>query len=660
MPRFAGTPVDEQAKPRFAGAPVSVQSSAPEVSTAGDIARSGLSGVRKGVESGLGIFGDVRDLMGGLGAWLAGKAGFSEADQDFVRSGKIFANSPLGNIPDTATIRQGTEAVIGKPHEPQTAAGEYAQTIGEFAPAAVAGPGGVVRKAATAIVPAVASETAGQLTKGTPYEQYARAAAALTAGVPTAFFGRGGTSAAAVSRAMEGSTPQQINQAERLFQDAQAAGTPITRFEAIQQVTGNATRAGDIQRVVEGQGGLRDFFSGRPQQVEQTARGQFDTIAPASQAPSTIGPTVGREAEGVVNDVRGAINNATEPLYTAAAPQRVDAATFQRIQNAPGWKEASAAVKSDPQLARYVKGLPEDSVGFLNEVQKYLGQQAENAAGAVNAQRNMQRSAGFGADAGTVRQAAEQASPEFAQAVQMQADLRKQYLDPILQGPLGKIAERDTTTKQAIEALFPRNPLPNSSQEIGRTVSALSKRNPTAARQLVRAHVESTFNQATKDLQSGANQFGGAGFVASLRGNSQQAQNLEAAVKSLPNGNQIWAGFDRYLNILEAQGTRQRIGSQTAFNAEVLQDLKQGSPLGTTASVAVGGGLSWPRKAMDIAERWRLGRNVNEIARLITDPTAGKAFARLSEVGGQKARNIAVSLTMMGEGVRAGSSAPVQ
>ncbi|TPM37054.1 hypothetical protein [Mesorhizobium sp. B2-3-2] len=634
----------------------------PEQSSGlGDVTKSAISGVRQGVESIVGMAGDVGKYQGQLAGWLAGKLGASPETQDTVRAvaSKI---TPFPTSPTTERVQEETRNLAGDPYQPQTTAGEYARTIGQFAPGVVAGPGGAISKTAMAVIPAVASETAGQITKGTPYEKYARAAAALVAGAPVAFFGQAGGNAATIAKAVEGSTPQQINEAERLFMDAQAAGTPITRFEAIQQVTGSGTRAGDVQRVVEGQGGLRDFMAGRPQQIEQTARGQMDAVAPVNAAPSTVGPAVGQTAEGVVSDVRQGINRVTEPLYTQAAPQRIDPQTFQRVQAAPGWAEARAAVRGDPQLQRYVQGLPDDSVGFLNEVQKYLRQQADNAGAPVNAQQNMQRSAGYGADAAAVRSAAEAQSPEFAQAIQQQAQLRQQYLDPLLQGPLGKIASRDTTTQQAIEALFPRNPLPNSTQEIGRAVGVLARRNPDAARQLVRAHIESTFNQATKELQSGANQFGGAGFVAALRGNPQQSQNLEAAVRALPGGDDVWTGFNRYLDILQAQGTRQRIGSQTAFNQELLKDLKQGSPLGTASAVAIGGGLSWPKKALDTVEGWRLGRNVDQIARLITDPAAGRAFRQLARAGGHRARDIAVSLSMMGASGRASSpnSQPAQ
>jgi len=65
-------------------------------------------------------------------------------------------------------------------YEPQGKPGEYGKTIGEFLGGALAIPiGGPLRSAASSVLPAVASETAGQMTEGTEYEGIARLAAAL-------------------------------------------------------------------------------------------------------------------------------------------------------------------------------------------------------------------------------------------------------------------------------------------------------------------------------------------------------------------------------------------------------------------------------------------------------------------------------------------------
>lgn len=599
-----------------------------------DVARSAASGVRRGIESTVGMFGDAADLQGTIAAWAAEQLGASPETVETIRGAARKLTVPgLGGL-NTETVRAGTDAVLGEGYEPQTTAGEYAQTAGEFLPAAAGGKVSILKRAANVAVPAAVSETAGQLTEGTALEPYARAAGAVAAGVPVAMAGRGRGAQAAVAKATEGATPQQMAQAEALFQQAAKQGTPITRFEALQKITTGGTKAGDMQRVVEGAGGLRPFMAQRAAGNEAAVRKTVDTISPVTKDPSLVGPQISDAAGETITKVRKGINDATEPYYTAASTQRVDAATFARIQAAPGWKEAVTAIKSDPQLKRYVEGLPEDSVGFLNEVKKYLGQQSENAAGPMNAARNQQRAAGYSADADTVRTAAENASPEYAKALQSQTALRTEYLDPLLKGQLGKLAKDDLTTQDAINALFPRNPLPNSADEISRTVGALVKRNKIAASQLVRAHIESTFNQAAREVQSGANQFGGAGFAAALRGNPQQAKNLEAAVRALPGGDDTWKGLNVLLKVLEAQGQRQRIGSNTSFNNEVLKDLQSGSAMGTTATLAAGAGINWPRKVTEIVDRWRLGRNVDEIARLITDPEGARIFSKLASQKG--------------------------
>src|SRR5690606_32207190 len=133
----------------------------------------------------------------------------------------------------------------------------------------------------------------------------------------------------------------------------------------------------------------------------------------------------------------------------------------------------------------------------------------------------------------------------------------------------------------AINALFPTNPIPNSAGEITTAVTALAARRPHVARDLVRAHLESTFNEATQNLIGGASQWGGARVASAIGGNPQEAANLAAAIRARPNGDRIYTGVDRFLNVLEAEGAGQRPGSMTAFNQELLQHLRGGSAVGS-------------------------------------------------------------------------------
>lgn len=148
-----------------------------DVSTAADIAKSGGIGVVKG---GLGLAGSLGDLTD-LGAKGIEHASNYLSDKlGIARYERPSAPSVLNNIPTSASLQNNVEGVTGKFYEPKTTAGQYAQTAGEFTPALLGGGEGLLSKIATRVAaPALASETAGQITKGTDVEPYARVAGSL-------------------------------------------------------------------------------------------------------------------------------------------------------------------------------------------------------------------------------------------------------------------------------------------------------------------------------------------------------------------------------------------------------------------------------------------------------------------------------------------------
>lgn len=634
-------------------------------SVGGDIARSAGSGLAKGVAGLIGL----PEAVGSAGA-----LGIDKATQ-FVASklgvdGKRPEPNPIFTLPTTEQASQFIERNVTEPaglpspnYKPETKYGEFAKTATEFVPGAVLAPGGVVGNAIRyGVVPGLASEAAGQATKGSQFEPVARVAGALTGAGASALLSRPSTASRAIREQLpEGVTPQMVDRAAALIDEGAQQGITLSWPEALSQVAGRPVLTNTL-RHLEGapqtEARMAEFFGQRPRQVERAGRPALDEIAPPNDAPSTIGHAVGREAETAVNDVRGVINRASEPFYTAAETHRLTPAEMTRVRALPGYEEARAAVRNDPQLNRYVAGLPDDSVGFLNEVKKQLDTAAENASAPVNAQRNMQRSAGYGSDAEAVRDAGTRTSADYALALETQRELRTQYLDPLLQGPLGKIASKDTTTKAAIDALFPTKPLPNSADEIATTVGALAHRNPRAAADLVRAHTEGVFNEATRALQPGANQMGGAKFRAVLVGNPQQRANFEAAVTALPNGADRLAGFNRFLDVVEATGTRQNIGSRTAYNAEMLKGQAASGMIGE-ASKAVANPLKGAQFLADKYERWRLGQNLGELATILTNPQAVNQLRAISRMppGSRQAEAVAVRLANIAQ---ASGQSPVQ
>jgi hypothetical protein len=91
--------------------------------------------------------------------------------------------------PTSSQLQQAVESYTGPFYQPKTIVGDYAQAAGEFVPGALLMPGGGLARSALryGLLPALSSETAGQLTKGTPAEPWARTAGAIVGAAPGAW-----------------------------------------------------------------------------------------------------------------------------------------------------------------------------------------------------------------------------------------------------------------------------------------------------------------------------------------------------------------------------------------------------------------------------------------------------------------------------------------
>lgn len=139
---------------------------APENSLAGS-AKALASGVGEGVASLAGLPADVVDLASRGVDYLAG-----------TKSAETV--SPIAKQFGSEAVKRGIEGITGPFYKPQTGLEKTISTVGSFAPAALAGPGGIGRRVATQVIaPGLASEAAGQLAEGTGYEPVARVVGAL-------------------------------------------------------------------------------------------------------------------------------------------------------------------------------------------------------------------------------------------------------------------------------------------------------------------------------------------------------------------------------------------------------------------------------------------------------------------------------------------------
>lgn len=153
-----------------------------------DIARSAATGLGEGVTGTVGLLGDVQSLADSFGTWVGDKLGLPQLPPE------VQAGFQAARAPTTVDIESATGFDQMK-HTPETTAGEYARTAGQFIPAMAAGGAvqagpGVVRRLAGAATGTLAgtgaglgSEAAGQMTEGTPLETPARLAGGIVGGM---------------------------------------------------------------------------------------------------------------------------------------------------------------------------------------------------------------------------------------------------------------------------------------------------------------------------------------------------------------------------------------------------------------------------------------------------------------------------------------------
>lgn len=604
---------------------LSVDRSNGPMSRGEDAARSGATGLAEGVLT-LGTMpGDMGTAIGsGLGS-VAGWMGASPEKQQEIAAATRRATI-FGQGLNTEEMYQLTQHDKWA-HQPQYTTGEYARTVGSFVPGALAlGPGAGVKGAIGntikyGVIPGLTSETAGQVARqiDPALEPYARLLGALTGAAGSAILSRPGTAERVLAGKLpQGVSPRDIDDAARIMQTGERMGIKLTWPEALARATDGRVNLTDLQRVVEQSKGGSDimspFMRARPGQVQQSGAAAFNELTAGAKMgdPVRVGLRIQSASKKTLDALRQRINNTTRKLYDAADIDMVDDVSFSILSRDPLFKDALEAVRELPEHSRFIAGLPDKSVGVFNEVKKYL----DDIAGARSIGGKNQASSVYGGVAREVRDTAKAASPPYAKALERQETLRRNVLEPAEAGPLGKMAATEDLGQQG-QRLFPTKPLEGSEKVVGQTVRRLVRDDPNSAFQLVRSNLRQVFDESTQANMGGANEFGGAKFAATIRGNAQQAKNLEAAIKALPEGEMRWNAFDDFLNVLETTGERLPANSATAFNQAAQRALRE---TGMVADV-VTGTRTFGKSVMDRWAEFMLGKNSETLAKIFTDPS---------------------------------------
>jgi hypothetical protein len=343
-----------------------------------DVAASGASGIARGAANLAGLPGTLSDLMKSGGTWATRSAykavtgeepkpGTFFGGPDPEIAAKVGAYSPLSG----GKIQGAMSAVTGgaTDYQPQTTAGEYASTVGEFLPGAAAfggvSPANLLR---FGVAPGLASEGAGQMTEGTAYELYARVAGAIAAPI-------------AISAAQRLVTPFRVS-------PERAAAADVLRSEGVRptagQFTGNRTlRAmeselggGATANILDDQaaaftdaamrraggGGLAtpENMTAMNDRISQGFRdiSARNTLVSDPQIGAGIGRTLARYERVLPTEQRNIVQNLADDIIDRfnQGAGRMSGADYQTIRSRLT-KAAHAARNSDTEFADALRGL---------------------------------------------------------------------------------------------------------------------------------------------------------------------------------------------------------------------------------------------------------------------------------------------------------------
>lgn len=331
-----------------------------------DMLQSAGAGLRQGVEGIGGMMGDASQSSGDVASWLAEKLGASPETAGTIGGVAKHLNPWGGMMPTTSEVQGLTDSVAGPAYQPQTVPGHYARTIGQFAPSALAGPGGMVRKAAMAVIPALASETAGQVTEGSDLEGPARFLAGLAGTAASA--GRNvGTAKGALPAAR--TADDLATEAGALYKQADQAGISI-----------KAPAATKLSQNIEfAAGRLNDKLRPNTQGIVEDAKalaGRDVSLQELDEFRQTIGQAMQRAQP---QDARtlGQIKKVVDSFADNAAPADIngDIKGFDLIKQA---REVWAKKSKVDVLNQVVEKAKNQATGFENGIVTQMRALANN------------------------------------------------------------------------------------------------------------------------------------------------------------------------------------------------------------------------------------------------------------------------------------------
>lgn len=243
----------------------------------------------------------------------------------------------------------------------------------------------------------------------------------------------------------------------------------------------------------------------------------------------------------------------------------------------------------------------------------------------------------------------ENASSQYGTATNIYADLSP-GVQRVREGVVGIIADlTDPNARLAASKLFnPATSGPLATREAKRLIQAAD---PDAWQALKRSWLEEKWLKAGQEtLEGGPRINRGALFRKALLGDQKQKRILKEALEP-----EEFKALSDISDVLEASGRVKSVGSDTAWNQEVMRAQRQGS----TSLLSRAMKLTTPDILKNIAERWdekRLVDRSEQLVNIITSPNGIEMMRELKRLPARDVFKRSIIAQMLAGGAIAGGS----
>lgn len=440
-----------------------------------------------------------------------------------------------------------------------------------------------------------------------------------------------------LQEALRETTDEEWQQAQQLLAKGRDVGVPLTGPEGFDANNPVQQLASKVSASPTGGPVINRTMQARPGRMSTAANTEMDRVG-TNVGPQEAANQAQEAATGVIRQAEIDRTRAASPYYQAA--ENYGLSIDRRV---PIYQEidrniaatGSADVKASLMKLQTDLNNAGSNSGKLNDVIKVWRDKID--APVIRADAIDKNT---GRVIGKVLQLAEEAitaaAPEYSQGKRVYQARTSMSVDPLNQGPVGKVAgvgfepDKAATLPRVLSELGGDAATP---QRIRTLATELRAKDPQAFPNIARAYLEQEFGKAFSDVQSGANRMSGANFRKNIFGNDAQRANLKTMIEEVAsaqgqNPREVWSGFQKMLDVFEATGRTPGIGSQTDIRGEMGRMSRQSKAAGalevvsTTPTASVAG---WWR---DVVSRGAY----RELADVFTSPDAIAQMRKLAKM----------------------------